>query len=99
MPVHGPGGFAGVAGSGIYVREFERLLLPKLRAFGGRAALVNALGRVIVSASVRHTTGSPVQELDIPAWWNSGEESLHHAGTTLRRCGDTPMALLITCRA
>jgi hypothetical protein len=51
---------------------------------------------VIVSTSARQATGSLVRELDIPAWWTTGEESLDRPGTTLRRCGDAPIALLVT---
>jgi len=95
-------GFAGVVGADVFVREFEHATLPRLHALavdqGARAALVNAQGRVIVSTSARQATGSLVRELDIPAWWTTGEESLARPGTTLRRCGDAPIALLVTTR-
>jgi hypothetical protein len=76
------------------VREFERALQPKLRTLGGRAALVNAQGRVIVSNSARLATGSLVREIDLPAWWASGAEPVTTGGSTLRRCGDAPIALV-----
>lgn len=102
VPVPGPAGFAGVVGADVFVREFERATLPALRALTaaerGRAALVNAQGRVIVSTSARQATGSLVRELDIPAWWMTGQESLSRSGAVLRRCGEAPIALLVTAR-
>jgi hypothetical protein len=96
VPVHGPAapGFLGVVGADVYVREFERRVLPRLRALPGRAALVNAQGRVIASTSARQATGSLVREPSVPAWWTSGTESRRDDGVLLRRCGDTPIALL-----
>lgn len=94
-PVQRNGSFAGVVGADIHVREVERLLQPKLRALGGRAALVNAQGRVIVSNNVRQATGSLVRDVDVPAWWSSGAEPVtNENGATLRRCGDSPIALV-----
>lgn len=87
--------FAGVVGSDVYVRDFERVLQPELGGLPGRVALVNAQGRVIVSNSARQATGSLVREVDIPAWWNAGAESVTHSGATLHRCGDSPIALLL----
>jgi hypothetical protein len=102
LPVRGAEDFAGVVGADVFVREFEHTTLPKLHALAveqqSRAALVNAQGRVIVSTSARQATGSLVRELDIPAWWTTGEESVRRPGTTLRRCGDAPVALLVTAR-
>jgi hypothetical protein len=102
IPVRGATGFAGVVGADVFVREFEHATLPKLHALAveerGQAALVNAQGRVVVSTSARQATGSLVRELDIPAWWTTGEESTTRPGTTLRRCGDAPIALLVTAR-
>jgi hypothetical protein len=101
-PVTTGPGFAGVVGADVFVREFEHATLARLHALAvdrsARAALVNAQGRVIVSTSARQATGSLVRELDIPAWWTTGEESLVRSGTTLRRCGDAPIALLVTTR-
>ncbi|HET6286952.1 MAG TPA: cache domain-containing protein [Amycolatopsis sp.] len=99
VPVQRDGEFAGVVGADIYVREVERLLQPKLRALGGRAALVNAQGRVIVSNNARQATGSRVRDVDVPAWWSAGAEPLTtENGTRLRRCGDSPIALVRTER-
>ncbi|WP_199433847.1 cache domain-containing protein [Qaidamihabitans albus] len=96
VPVRANGAFAGVVGADVFVREFEHLLQPRLRGLPGRAALVNAQGRVIVSNSARQPTGSLVRALDIPAWWGSGAEPVAEPGTTLRRCGDAPIALLVS---
>jgi hypothetical protein len=92
VPVRRRGAFAGVVGGDVYVRDVERVLLPKLRPLGSRAALVNAQGRVIVSNSVRQVAGSLVREVDVPAWWMTQTPLL--GGTTLRRCGDAPIALV-----
>ncbi|WP_410663170.1 cache domain-containing protein [Amycolatopsis sp. lyj-84] len=95
VPVQRNGSFAGVVGADIHVREVERLLQPKLRALGGRAALVNAQGRVIVSNNARQATGSLVRDVDVPAWWSSGAEpATTESGATLRRCGESPIALV-----
>lgn len=95
VPVRRGGSFAGVVGADIHVREVERMLQPKLRALGGRAALVNAQGRVIVSNNVRQATGSLVREVDVPAWWSSGSEPVRtENGTELQRCGDSPITLV-----
>jgi hypothetical protein len=96
LPVSRDGSFAGVVGADVYVREFERVVLPLLRTSGRRSALVNAQGRVVVSNSVRQATGSLVREVDVPAWWTAGAEPLVDNGKTLRRCGDSPISLLVS---
>ncbi|PXY32529.1 cache domain-containing protein [Prauserella muralis] len=95
VPVRAGGTFAGVVGSDVYVRELERLLQRRLRGLPGRAALVNTQGRVIVSNTPRQPAGSLVRAFDIPAWWGSGAEPVSEPDTTLRRCGDAPIALLV----
>jgi len=92
IPVRRRGVFLGVVGADVYVRDVERALRPKLRSLGGRAALVNAQGRVIVSNNVRQATGSLVREVDVPAWWMT--QAPLRGGTRLRRCGDAPIALV-----
>lgn len=92
IPVRRQGSFAGVVGADVYVREFERALRPVLRPLGSRAALVNAQGRVIVSNSIRQVTGSLVREVDVASWWMT--QTPLRGGTTLRRCGDAPIALV-----
>nr|WP_027928021.1 cache domain-containing protein [Amycolatopsis benzoatilytica] len=89
--------FVGIVGADVYVREFERTVSRRLRALGRAAALLNAQGRVIVSNSVRQATGSLVREIDVPAWWAAGAEPrTTPGGTILRRCGDSPITLLVT---
>jgi hypothetical protein len=92
IPVRRRGGFLGVVGADVYVRDVEHALRPKLRSLGGRAALVNAQGRVIVSNNVRQATGSLVREVDVPAWWMT--QTPLRGGPRLRRCGDAPIALV-----
>ncbi|MEV4314140.1 cache domain-containing protein [Actinocrispum sp. NPDC049592] len=94
LPVTRNGGFAGVVGADVYVREFEHAVRPMLGSLR-QATLLNAQGRVIVSNSVRQAVGSLVREVDVPAWWTSGAEPLTAAGKTLRRCGDSPITLLV----
>src|SRR5262245_41300668 len=48
LPVTHDGRFVGVVGSDVYIRLFEPVMLPRLRALGGPAALVNAQGRIAV---------------------------------------------------
>lgn len=95
VPVMPGGRFAGIVGSDVVVREFERVLARRLRDLPGKAALVNTQGRVIVSNNPRRAAGSLVRGLDIPAWWGSGAEETSTADTTVRRCGRTPIALLL----
>jgi hypothetical protein len=94
LPVDRHGTFAGVVGADVYVREFEHAVRPMLRSLR-RAALLNAQGRVIVSNSVRQPTGSLIREAGIPAWWTSGAAPITTNGRTLRRCGDSPITLLV----
>lgn len=96
MPVSPAGTFAGVVGADVYVRELEHVLQPKLRGLPGRAALVNTHGRVIVSTSARQPAGSLVRAVDIPAWWSAGADPVTERTATLRRCGNAPIALLVS---
>ncbi|HVV10800.1 cache domain-containing protein [Amycolatopsis sp.] len=96
IPVRRNGKFAGVVGADVVVRELERTVQHKLRALRGRAALVNAQSRVIASNNARQATGSLVRNPDIPSWWASGATAMADAAMTLRRCGDSTIALLVT---
>jgi len=98
VPVLRDGAFAGVVGADVFVDGIERLLLPKLRKVDGRAAVINAQGRVIAANTPRQATGSLVRDPDIASWWNDGAKPVHESGTTLLRCGDAPIALLVTTR-
>jgi len=96
LPVHRGGAFVGVVGADVQVRDVERMVMPHLRGLDGRAALINNQGRVIVSTNARQATGSLVRDPDIPAWWSAGAEPATGDGISLRRCGDTQVALLVT---
>ncbi len=98
VPVLRDGAFGGLVGADVFVHQFERLLLPKLRRVDGRAAVINAQGRVIAANTARQATGSLVRDPDIASWWNSGAPPVHDADTVLLRCGDAPIALLVTKR-
>lgn len=89
VPVRHEGRFVGVVGSDVFVANVERLVLPRLRALGSRAALVNDRGRVVVSTSVREATGSIVRSPDVAASW-------HDDGGPVARCGDFPLGVLRT---
>jgi hypothetical protein len=94
VPVAHEGRFVGVVGSDVYIRRFEPVMLPRLRALGGPAALVNAQGRVAVTTSVRQPVGSLVRRPDVATLWASGSPTVTDGDVTLCRCGDFPMALL-----
>jgi hypothetical protein len=93
-PVHHDGAFVGVVGSDVYVSGFESAVLPRLRALGHPAFLVNGHGRVIVSNTVRRVAGSLVRDPDVTALWPSGPAAAA-AGHELHPCGDFPIALLV----
>jgi len=94
VPVSPEERFVGVVGSDVYIRQFEPVMLPRLRALGGPAALVNAQGRIAVTTSVRQPVGSLVRRPDVAALWASGRPTVTDDGVTFSRCGDFPMALL-----
>jgi len=58
MPVMSGGAIVGVVGADLYVNDIERALLPRVRAIGGGATIVNASGRVVVSADPHRATGT-----------------------------------------
>lgn len=57
-PVRRDGTMIGVVGADLYVNDVEHTLLPRVRAIGGTATLVNASGRVVVSADPHRATGT-----------------------------------------
>jgi hypothetical protein len=89
VPVRRDGRFVGVVGSDVSVANVERLVLPRLRALGPGAALVNDRGRVVVSNSVREATGSIVRSPDVAARW-------HDDDGPVARCGEFPLGVLRT---
>lgn len=91
VPVYRGPEFLGVVGSDIFVAGLETALLPRLRAVGSRAALVNAHGRVVMSNTARRSTGLLVRDPDVATLWSApgaAVAGLHH-------CGDFPLALLV----
>lgn len=70
------GGFAGVAGVDVRVSAVEQHVLPTLRASGRVLALVNDLGRVVVSTSSQLLSGDLVGEVDVPALLEAGDPRL-----------------------
>jgi hypothetical protein len=97
VPVRHDGAFVGVVGSDVYVSGFEGVVLPRLRALGSHAALVNGQGRVIVSNTARRVAGSLVRDPDVAALWASSRDTGGAVGSghALYPCGDFPIALLV----
>jgi hypothetical protein len=60
VPVHADGVFLGVAAADVLVSHLEQRVLPALRRLGHSLVLVNAAGRVLVSASPRYAPGELV---------------------------------------
>nr|WP_084714798.1 cache domain-containing protein [Streptacidiphilus rugosus] len=64
-PVHGPdGSFAGVAAADVYLRHFESVAVPALRALARPAFLVNPRGRVVASTTAARLPGDLARALD-----------------------------------
>lgn len=70
------GSFAGVAGVDVRIFAVEERLLVTLRDSGRVLVLVNELGRVTVSATAQLLSGDLVEDLDIPAMFEAGDERL-----------------------
>ncbi len=70
------GGFAGVAGVDVRVSAVEQHALPSMRATGRLLALVNNLGRVVVSTGPQLLSGDLVREVDVPSLLAVGDERL-----------------------
>jgi hypothetical protein len=68
--------FAGVAGVDVRVSSVEQQFLRDLRATGRLLALVNELGRVVVSTSARLLSGDLVDDVDVPALFAAGDVRL-----------------------
>jgi len=58
VPVLHDGRMIGVVGADLYVNEVERLLLPRVRAIGAQATIINTSRRVVVSTDAHLPTGS-----------------------------------------
>ncbi|MEZ0069013.1 hypothetical protein ABIA32_005054 [Streptacidiphilus sp. MAP12-20] len=80
-PVHGPdGSFAGVAAADVYLRHFEAVAVPALRALAHPAFLVNPRGRVVASTTASRLPGDLARDLT-PA--------------TTYPCGDIPLRMVM----
>ena len=77
VPGLGGDGFAGVAGADVRVLAVEEAFLATLRRSDRLLALVNELGRVVLSNSPRLLSGNLVDEVDVPKLFVSGDPSLH----------------------
>jgi hypothetical protein len=75
--VPGLGGFVGVSGADVRVMAVEEAFLARLRASGRLLAIVNDLGRVVVSNSAKLLSGNLVGTVDVPALFADGDPRLH----------------------
>ncbi|MCW7946978.1 hypothetical protein AAW14_34595 [Streptomyces hygroscopicus] len=95
-PTAGAGqGPLGVVGADIYVSDLEPRLLPHLARMAAPALLVNAQGRVVVSTTARHTTGSLIHHADLKTPKTAGSSPAPNVSGTLHRCGDAPLSLVV----
>jgi hypothetical protein len=78
VPVTAGSTFVGVAGADVRVFTFEKAVLPSLKAAGRTVAIVNAEGRIVLSNSARHVSGTLLRAPD----------------TAQHRIGDLPLALV-----
>ena len=92
VPVQHDGAFLGVVGVDLFVGNLERWVLPRLRALGRPAALVNAQGRVVVSTSAREVAGSLVRSPDVAGLWSGRADRRDSA---VSWCGDFPLGLIV----
>ena len=76
MPVMHGARMIGVAGADLYVNDIERTLLPRVRAIGGTATIINASRRVVVSTDTHRPTGSILRADVAGASVPCGETSL-----------------------
>lgn len=70
------GAFAGVVGVDVRVSAVEQHVLPALRETGRTLAVVNELGRVVVSSTATLLSGDLVDEVDVPALLEAGDPRL-----------------------
>jgi hypothetical protein len=91
-PVLDGEGFLGITGADLYLRRVEKTVLPLLPA---GAILLNSQGRVIISRSARHVTGSLLRRLDMAAAERAAAPvEVPDGGGTLTRCGELRLYLL-----
>lgn len=97
MPVDYNGAMIGVSGADLYVEDVERALLPRLRAVGTRATLVNDSGRVLLSTDARLATGSLLRLPGLAEALRDttvSHSSLLIDGHRVIGCGDTGLYLV-----
>ncbi len=87
IPVAHDGRFVGVAGADVRVLTFEQAVMPSLRSGPKGTAVVNAQGRVVLSNSARHVSGTLIRDPDVAGLWANGDPRLH-------RIDDLPLALV-----
>jgi hypothetical protein len=68
VPVTDGSRFVGVAGADLKVFTFEKAVLPCLRASHRTMAIVNAQGRVVLSNSARHVSGTLLRSPDTTSY-------------------------------
>ena len=91
-PVLDGGRFLGITGADLPLRQVEKTALPLLPP---GAILLNPQGRVIVSRSARHVTGSLLRRLDVTAADRApAPVEVPDGGGTLARCGGLRLYLL-----
>jgi hypothetical protein len=79
VPTTHDGDMVGIVGADIYVTDIERMLLPRVRAIGEPASIVNSAGRVVVSTDPHRATGSLLRTDDL----------------RVLECGDTGLRLAL----
>lgn len=89
VPVTDGTRFVGVAGADVRVFTFEKAVLPSLRATRRTVAIVNAQGRVVLSNSARHVSGTLIHAPAVAALWSSAG-----GGGALHKIDDLPLALV-----
>ncbi len=95
------GSFAGVVGADVRVLAVEEAFLAHLRRSHSLLAIVNALGRVVVSNSAQLLSGDLVREVDVPRLFETSrtdpeiaDEPRVDSAVTLIRVADSELAVL-----
>lgn len=97
VPVTAGGAFRGIVGADVFVRHVEQRTLSQIEALPGTVTLVNSQGRVLVSNDGVTDTGSLVRDVPVAAMWAAPDgDVVDQGGAVLYRCGDLPLALLVT---
>lgn len=97
VPVHDGDRMIGVVGADLYVDEIERRQLPRLRALGRPATLVNAAGRVIASTDGARAPGSllRLEGLTDALAALPRTRLARIPGHQVAACGDTSIAIVV----